>query len=517
MENKNNYTLPAALIIMDGFGVDAPGPGNAISLANTPVLSALFENHPHICIEASGKAVGLPEGQMGNSEVGHLNIGAGRVVYQELTRINMACENGKLEQIQELIFACEQAKVEGCALHLMGLLSDGGVHSNNTHLYALMCMAGKLGVPDVRIHAFLDGRDVPPSSGKSYIIELEEQISQICTEFPKTKFCIESVMGRYYAMDRDKRWDRVSAAYDAIVNAHPYKCVSAQEAVQNSYDNNVTDEFMLPVNIGGRGVKEGDSVVFFNFRPDRARQLSHAFVDDSFDSFTRKEGLHINFVCFTEYEAGMNAPIAFKKEFPESVLADIIANANLRQLHIAETEKYAHVTFFLNGGREEEKPDEERILIPSPKVATYDLKPEMSAYEVSKALCNAIRSDAADFYIVNFANCDMVGHTGIIPAAVSAVEAVDTCVGDVLAEIKNKGGVALLTADHGNADKMIAEDGTPHTAHTTALVPLVLLDYANKGYDFGETTGALCDIAPTLLAMTGLKQPPEMLGKSLLA
>lgn len=517
MESKNNYALPAALIIMDGFGMDAPGPGNAITLANTPVLSALFENRPMVYLEASGEAVGLPEGQMGNSEVGHLNIGAGRVVYQELTRINMACEDGSLEQIPELIYAYEQAKAEGCALHLMGLLSDGGVHSNNTHLYALMRMAGKLGVSDVRVHAFLDGRDVPPSSGKSYLLELENVISELAIKYPKTKFSVESVMGRYYSMDRDKRWDRVRAAYDAIVNAQPYQQTSAIDAIQNSYNDNVTDEFVVPINIGGRGVKEGDSVVFFNFRPDRARELSHAFVDSSFEAFPRNDNLNVNFVCLTEYEAGMNAPIAFKKEFPQNVLADVIANANLRQLHIAETEKYAHVTFFLNGGREEEKPGEQRILIPSPKVATYDLQPEMSAFEVCEALCDAIKNDAADIYIVNFANCDMVGHTGIIPAAVSAVEAVDTCVGRVLIEIAEKHGVALLTADHGNADKMIAEDGTPHTAHTTAQVPLVLIDYANKDYNFGETTGALCDIAPTLIAMTGLKQPSEMLGKSLLA
>ena len=517
MTHSVAYTLPAALIIMDGFGIETQGEGNAISMARTPNLDIYFNEQPHIQLQASGEAVGLPAGQMGNSEVGHLNIGAGRIVYQELSRINRACSQGEIASNQVLLDAMRNAVDHRSALQFMGLLSDGGVHSNNEHLFALLRLAGQNEVPLVLVHAFLDGRDVPPRSGLTYVQELEMVIEGLNAQYPATHFAIESVCGRYYAMDRDKRWERVQKAYDAIACAQPCVHCAASELVAQSYQADITDEFVVPANIGGRGVCEGDSLIFFNFRPDRARELSHVFVDETFDAFVRAQHPHVHFVCLTEYEAGFPAPVAFPKEFPQNVLADVIASHGLRQLHIAETEKYAHVTFFLNGGVEAEKDLEQRILIPSPKVATYDLKPEMSAYEVTEALCDAIRTNQADFYIVNFANCDMVGHTGVISAAVAAVEAVDECVGRVLSELKAKGGIALLTADHGNADKMIAEDGSPHTAHTTAPVPLVLFDYAGKGYEFGVCEGALCDIAPTLLAMAGITQPSEMLGKSLLA
>ncbi len=515
---RGELRLPMALIIMDGFGLDEPTEGNAIAQANTPVLDGLFETCPWVTLEASGEAVGLPAGQMGNSEVGHLNIGAGRVVYQELTRINKACVDGSIitnEKIQE---SFEWAKKPGAALHLMGLLSDGGVHSNNVHLYALIRGAIEAGVKDVRVHCFMDGRDVPPRSGARYVQELLDVIGEIKAKSPEAvNISIASLSGRYYAMDRDNRWERVQKAYETIVEGANYQDVSAVSAMESSYTQDITDEFIVPVAFSDRGMKDGDAVIFFNFRPDRAREITRAITAQSFDGFDRKKVPHVYFVCLTEYDPELNASIAFEKEFPENVLADVIAQEGLSQYHIAETEKYAHVTFFLNGGREEAKEGESRTLIPSPKVATYDLQPEMSEPEVAATLSEAIKEDAADFYIVNFANCDMVGHTGILEAAIRAVEAVDSGVGLVLDAVKEKGGVAFVTADHGNADKMIADDGSPHTAHTTALVPFILADYSGDGLKLSGEAGRLADIAPTMLAAAKIPAPQEMEGKSLLA
>ena len=510
-----NLTLPACLIIMDGFGLAEAGPGNAISQAHTPHLDDLFATCSWTKLEASGEAVGLPEGQMGNSEVGHLNIGAGRVVYQELTRINRACADGSLAANPVLNSAFAATREPGAALHLMGLVSDGGVHSSNEHLYALMRAAKAAGVAHIVVHCFMDGRDVPPKSGAGYIDELAAVAAELTDDTCTAE--IGSISGRYYAMDRDNRWERVERAWQAIVRAEPSTDATPAEVMAASYAADVTDEFVEPVALAARGVREGDAVVFFNFRPDRARELTRALVDPAFEGFDRGVYPQVNFVCLTEYDPEIPAPVAFAKEFPDEVLADVLAEANLRQYHIAETEKYAHVTFFLNGGREEPKAGEERSLIPSPKVATYDLQPEMSEPDVAATLAAAIDADEADVYIVNFANCDMVGHTGVIPAAVAAVEAVDAGVGQVLAALERKGGVVLITADHGNADKMLAEDGSPFTAHTTALVPFILADYANTGRTLADTQGALCDIAPTLLELIGLNPPEAMTGKSLLA
>lgn len=514
-ETKQGLVLPACLIIMDGFGLAEASEGNAITLASTPVLDELFETCPSTVLEASGERVGLPDGQMGNSEVGHLNIGAGRVVYQELTRINRACRDGSIAENSVLRDAFTAACKPGAVLHLMGLLSDGGVHSSNEHLYALLELAARLGVPQVRVHCFMDGRDVPPKSGLGYVEELIEVIERVSTA--STSIAIGSIDGRYYAMDRDNRWERVERAFRAIVHGEPTAACTPLEAMRASYEQGVTDEFFEPVSFDARGVQTGDAVVFFNFRPDRAREITRAFTDDAFAGFDRGDRPQVSFACLTEYDPTIEAPVAYAKEFPENVLADVLASAGLAQYHIAETEKYAHVTFFLNGGIEKPKAGEVRKLVSSPKVATYDLQPEMSEPEVAHALASAIEADEADVYIVNFANCDMVGHTGSIPAAVAAVEAVDAGVGEVLAALRAKGGVALITADHGNADKMLAEDGSPFTAHTTALVPLVFADYARTGLGLSDEHGALCDIAPTLLGLIGLDVPSEMTGKNLLA
>lgn len=508
--------LPALLVIMDGFGLDEPSRGNAVSLAKTPYLDRLFSNAPFVSMQASGESVGLPDGQMGNSEVGHLNIGAGRVVYQELTRINKACREGSIRQNEIINEVLDRAIENRGALHLMGLLSDGGVHSSNEHLYALMRHAAARGVEDIRVHCFLDGRDVPPQSADGYLRELLDVMTEPALE---GKACISSVEGRYYAMDRDKRWERVQRAWDAVVNGTPVSQAAPLEALEASYAEGVTDEFFAPLSFDGRGMQDGDAAVFFNFRPDRARELTRAIVDADFEGFARGRRPEVSLVCLTEYDPSIEAPVAFPKEFPENVLADVLANEGLRQYHIAETEKYAHVTFFFNGGMEQAKENEQRALISSPKVATYDLQPEMSEPEVAETLAAAIRNDEADVYIVNFANCDMVGHTGVIPAAVAAVEAVDSGVEAVVEAVREKGGFALLTADHGNADKMLAEDGSPHTAHTTAPVPFVLIDDAHTNWDLrapAQREAALCDIAPTLLDAIGLELPPEMTGESLL-
>jgi len=497
---------------MDGFGIAEPGPHNAISTADTPNLDALFENNPTTQICASGTAVGLPEGQMGNSEVGHLNIGAGRVVYQELTRISQAIDDGSIFENAVLDAAVDSAIASGGAVHLLGLVSDGGVHSHQEHLYALIELAKRRGASKVFVHALLDGRDVPPESGAGFVQALEDVMAE------KGVGRVATVMGRYYAMDRDNRWERVAKAWCAIVAGEGLRATSAVQAIRDSYAEGVTDEFVEPVIIEDNGlpvatVEDGDALIFFNFRPDRARQITHAFVDEEFTRFERGLVPEVHFVCLTEYDPTIPAPIAFPKALPCCVLADVLAESGLSQLHIAETEKYAHVTFFLNGGSEPPKLAEERILIPSPKVATYDLQPEMSAFQVADALVMAIETGVADVYIVNFANCDMVGHTGVMDAAVAAVATVDTCVGRVVSAVESRGGSVLITADHGNAERMTADDGSPFTAHTLADVPLWLVTESTFDLQDG---GILADVAPTLLDLIGIAAPYEWTGHSLL-
>jgi len=501
-----NY--PAVLVVMDGFGVAEPGPGNAITAARTPHLDALFAEWPNTTLKASGLAVGLPEGQMGNSEVGHLNMGAGRVVYQELTRINLAVEDHSILGNPVLAEAIDGAVSEGRAVHFMGLLSDGGVHSHQEHLYALIEMAKTRGATEVFVHAFLDGRDVPPQSGLDYIKQLEAVLDRLGIGR------IASVMGRYYAMDRDNRWDRVEKAWQAIVLGHGVPADDAEAAVTASYAAAVTDEFVVPAVTAPAGVRDGDAVIYFNFRPDRAREISRAFTDPTFEGFDRPVRPDVRFVCLTEYDPTIPAPVAFPKEFPRHVLADVLSEQGLRQFHIAETEKYAHVTFFFNGGVEEPKVGEVRALVPSPRIATYDLQPQMSAPEVAERLVNAIQADESDVYIVNFANCDMVGHTGVFAAAVLAVETVDAAVGDVVAAIRARGGVALITADHGNAESMVDADGaTPFTAHTLCDVPLICV---GEGVASLTDGGSLADVAPTMLDLIGIARPDEWTGRSLL-
>ena len=503
---------PTTLIIMDGFGLSNDTVGNAVRAANTPVLDGLFAEYAHTTLQASGLDVGLPAGQMGNSEVGHTNIGGGRVVFQDLPRITRSIEDGTFFENPAYNKAMDDCIEKGSALHLYGLHSTGGVHSTLDHLYALLKMAHIKGLKRVYIHAFLDGRDTPPTSGRDFVAKTMEK----CRELGVGK--IATVMGRYYAMDRDKRWDRLENAYDALVYGEGVQDPDPIHAIEESYKNGVTDEFVEPIVCDKDGmISDNDSVIFFNYRPDRAREITRAITDPAFAGFERKKWPSVHFVCLTEYDPDIPAAVAFPKEFPENVLADVLADAGLTQYHIAETEKYAHVTFFLNGGREAEKAGESRCLIASPKVATYDLQPEMSEPEVADTLAAAIDADEADVYIVNFANCDMVGHTGVVDAARAAVEAVDAGVGRVLAAIERKGGVALVTADHGNADKMIAEDGGAFTAHTTNPVPLVLVDASGSDLALSGAEGCLADIAPTLLAMIGLPQPSEMTGESLLA
>ena len=499
---------PLVLMILDGFGI-APKEGNAIVAASTPNLDRILKENPVTKIGASGLDVGLPDGQMGNSEVGHTNIGAGRIVYQELTRITKSAEEGDMEKNPALLNAMQSAKENGKALHFMGLLSDGGVHSHNTHLYALLKMAKSLGLEKVFVHCFLDGRDVPPSSGKDYVKELMEKLSEIGVGK------VATVMGRYYAMDRDNRWERVEKAYAAMVYGEGLRADCPVCAVQHSYDENVTDEFVVPTVVdGAQPIESGDSVIFYNFRPDRAREITRTLVDPDFTGFERKKGFFpLNYVCMTQYDATMpNVDVAYKPESLENTFGEYLSKNDLTQLRIAETEKYAHVTFFFNGGVEKQYPGEDRILVKSPAVATYDLQPEMSAYEVTDKMVEAVRSGKYDALILNYANCDMVGHTGVFEAAVKAVEAVDTCIGRVEAAVKEMGGCILLTADHGNADRMVDDDGTPFTAHTTNPVPFCVINHPCQLREGGR----LADIAPTMLKVLGLPQPEEMTGESII-
>ena len=506
---------PTVLMILDGYGLSDKTEGNAVALAKTPVMDALEKEYPFVKGYASGLAVGLPEGQMGNSEVGHLNMGAGRIVYQELTRITKEIQDGDFFKNEELLAAVENCKAHDSALHLYGLLSDGGVHSHNTHLYALLQMAKDHGLKKVYVHCFLDGRDTPPASGKDYIEQLLDKMKEIGVGE------VASVMGRYYVMDRDNRWDRVEKAYRAMTAGEGETAVCPLCAVSASYDKEVTDEFVVPTVIVKHGkpvatVQDNDSIIFYNFRPDRAREITRAFCADEFDGFPREKRINVKYVCFTEYDVTIpNKSVAFKKVEVTNTFGEYLAAHHMTQARIAETEKYAHVTFFFNGGVEAPNEGEDRILVKSPKVATYDLKPEMSAYEVCVKLVDAITGGKYDVIIVNFANPDMVGHTGIIEAAVKAVEAVDECVGRAVEAIKKVDGQMFICADHGNCEQLIGEKtGEPFTAHTTNPVPFLLVNY-DPAYTLRDG-GCLADIVPTMIEMMGMEQPKEMTGKSLL-
>lgn len=506
---------PVVLMVLDGYGLSDRTEGNAIALANTPVMDKLMKDCPFVKGNASGLAVGLPDGQMGNSEVGHMNMGAGRVIYQDLTRITKSIKDGDFFKNEELLAAIENCKKNNSDLHLWGLLSDGGVHSHNTHLYAILELCKKEGLSNVYLHPFFDGRDTPPASGKGYLEELVAKTKEIGVGK------VASLSGRYYAMDRDNRWDRVELAYKSLVTGEGVTAEDPIQAMQDSYDKEVFDEFVLPTVIteGGKPVslvKENDSVIFFNFRPDRAREITRAFCCDDFDGFARPNGrFPLTYVCFKDYDETIpNKLVAFKKEEIKNTFGEYLASLGLKQLRLAETEKYAHVTFFFNGGIEEPNEGESRILVKSPAVATYDLQPEMSAPEVSEKLNAAITSGEYDVIIINFANPDMVGHTGVIPAAVSAVETVDKCVGAAVDAVKSVDGVLFICADHGNAEQMINyETGAPHTAHTTNQVPFILYNYGDVKLREG---GCLADIVPTLLEIMELPQPAEMTGKSLI-
>ena len=501
---------PTTLIIMDGFGLSPSSmPGdNAIAAANTPHLDQLFQENSCCRLSASGLDVGLPDGQMGNSEVGHTNIGAGRVVFQDLPRISLDIKEGRFFQNPAYVSAMDACKEKGTALHLMGLLSDGGVHSHIEHLFALLDMAKARGLTQVYVHCFLDGRDVPPTSGKGYVERLQAKLQELGVGR------IATVMGRYYAMDRDSRWERLERAYAAMVYADaPFEDDPAA-AVALSYERSVTDEFMVPVVcMEDATVSEGDSIIFFNFRPDRAREITRAFVDPEFNGFSRRLGYFpVQFVCTTEYDAAMpNVTVAYPREKLHNIFGEYLSHLGLTQLRIAETEKYAHVTFFFNGGEERVFPGEDRCLIPSPKVATYDLQPEMSEPEVTAEAVCRIESGKYDVVILNFANCDMVGHTGVFSAAVKAAEAVDDGVARVVEATSKMGGVSIITADHGNAEHMLDADGSPFTAHTTNLVPGCIV-----GADVKLRDGRLADLAPTMLDLMGLNKPEEMTGETLI-
>ena len=506
---------PTVLMILDGYGLNEKTAGNAVAEGKTPVMDRLMAECPFVKGNASGMAVGLPDGQMGNSEVGHLNMGAGRIVYQDLTKITKAIQDGDFFENKALLAACENAKNNDSALHMYGLVSDGGVHSHNTHIYGLLELAKRQGLKKVYVHCFLDGRDTPPASGKEYVEELVAKMEEIGVGE------VATVMGRYYAMDRDNRWERVEKAYRAMVYGEGETAAGGPEGIQASYDKGTTDEFVLPTVVMKDGapvatIKDNDSIIFFNFRPDRAREITRTFCDDSFTGFDRGGRVKTTYVCFTEYDVTIpNKQVALVKEEITNTFGEFLARKGLKQARIAETEKYAHVTFFFNGGVEEPNEGEDRILVNSPKVATYDLKPEMSAYEVCVKLTGAIRSGEYDVVIINFANPDMVGHTGVEAAAIKAIEAVDECVGKAVDAVKEVGGQMFICADHGNAEQLIDEEtGEPFTAHTTNPVPFILVN-ADPAYRLREG-GCLADIAPTLIELMGLEQPAEMTGKSLI-
>ncbi len=502
---------PTVLMILDGYGISNETEGNAIAQAKTPVMDGILKKYPHVKGEASGMAVGLPDGQMGNSEVGHTNMGAGRIVYQMLVKITKDIKDGTFFENKALVKAMENCKEKDSSLHLMGLLSPGGVHSHMEHLYGLLEMAKRNGLSKVYVHAYLDGRDVPPSSAAEYMEEAVAKIKEIGVG------SVATISGRFYAMDRDNAWDREEKAYAALVYGEGVEETDAVQAIKNSYANDVTDEFMLPTVVDKNGmIKEDDSVIFFNFRPDRARQLTRAFVDADFTGFERRNGYFpLTFVCMAQYDAEMpNVLVAYPPEELKMTFGEYLSKNGKTQLRLAETQKYAHVTFFFNGGEEKQFEGEERILVDSPKVATFDEKPEMSAYEVCDNLVEAIKSDKYDVIIVNFANPDMVGHTGIIEAAIKAIEAVDECVGKALDAVLEVDGQMFICADHGNAEKLIDEDSSPFTAHTTNPVPFIVVNYDDNAVL--REGGCLADIVPTLIEMMGMEQPAEMTGKSLL-
>lgn len=506
---------PVVLMILDGYGLNNNCDHNAVCQGKTPVMDQLMSQCPFVKGNASGMAVGLPEGQMGNSEVGHLNMGAGRIVYQELTRITKSISDGDFFENQAFLEAVKNCKENHSALHMFGLVSDGGVHSHNTHIYGLLELAKRNGLEKVYVHCFLDGRDTPPASGKDFVAELEEKMKEIGVGE------VASVMGRYYAMDRDNRWDRVEMAYKVLTEGTGEAADSAVDGIQASYDNGKTDEFVVPFAVMKNGqptavIKDHDSVIFFNFRPDRAREITRAFCDDDFQGFERRSRLDLVYVCFTDYDETIgNKLVAFHKQTITNTFGQFLADHGLTQARIAETEKYAHVTFFFNGGVEEPNKGEDRILVKSPKVATYDLQPEMSAPQVCDKLVEAIESGKYDVIIINFANPDMVGHTGVEAAAIKAIETVDACVGRTVDAIKKADGVMFICADHGNAEQLVDyETGEPFTAHTTNPVPFILVN-ADPAYKLREG-GCLADIAPTLIELMGMEQPEEMTGKSLL-
>ena len=500
------------LMILDGFGINENEKANAVKMAKMPNWNKIIKQNPNTIIKTSGLDVGLPDGQMGNSEVGHTNIGAGRLIYQDFTRITKSIEEGDFFTVPELTAAIENCKKNNSKLHIIGLLSDGGVHSHTRHLYALLELAKRKDFEDVYVHCFLDGRDTPPASAESYLIDLEKTMQE------KGVGKIASICGRFYAMDRDKRWERIEVAYRAIVNGQGERSNSAVKAIEDSYQKEIFDEFVKPILItNGENqvttISKNDSVVFFNFRPDRAREITRALVDPNFKEF-ETENLNLYYVCFTEYDATMpNVHIAYKPQDIKNTFGEYISKKGLTQLRIAETEKYAHVTFFFNGGREKPYLNEDRILIPSPKVETYDMKPEMSAIEVTEKVIEAIKSGKYDSIILNYANPDMVGHTGNLDATIKALETLDKCIGDVVKEVENQNGYLIITADHGNAEQMIDyKTGEPHTAHTTNDVPLVLIGME----DVKLKQGRLCDLVPTMLELMGLDKPKEMAGVSLI-
>ena len=506
-----------SLIIMDGFGIAEKSKGNAITLAGTPHIKALAEKYPHTQLGASGMNVGLPDGQMGNSEVGHLNMGAGRIVYQELTRITKAIRDGEFFENPALLKAINNAKNQNKALHIMGLVSNGGVHSHNTHLYALLDLAKRHNLEKVYVHCFMDGRDVSPTSGIDFIRELQQIMAE------KGVGEIATITGRYYAMDRDFAWDRNKKAYDMMTVGEGLKFDDPVQCMQDSYDRGVTDEFVLPSVICKNGnpvglVEKGDSMIFFNFRPDRARQITRSFIYEDFNNFSRETGwLNPVYVAFTQYDVNFNdyLDVAFKPTSMNNTFGEYVSRLGYKQLRIAETQKYAHVTFFFNGGVEKPNDGEDRILIPSPDVPTFDLKPSMSACEVTEEAIKQIKSGKYDVMILNYANCDMVGHTGIIPAAVEAVCTVDDCVAKLISAIREIGGMAIVTADHGNADEMLDEEGNVFTAHSTNPVPFILVDDDYVGKEL-RSDGVLADVIPTLLSVMGEKIPEEMTGKTLI-